>query len=157
MPWEEYRGAGRLCRDGVRKAMTHLELELEWGENKNKKDFCMHLNQKSRGGCTAPENNTDSLVTVDKEKAELFSNIFSYLQRQQLCTDPLRACFERQRLGRAMSILLQLIFMPHFFPNPFKQDSPSWEGFNKWKLLLPLLDLHYFLWQIWIVFAFWQL
>jgi len=28
VPWEEYKDAARLCRDGVRKAKAQLELNL---------------------------------------------------------------------------------------------------------------------------------
>ena len=36
---KEYRYAARLCRDGVRKAKTQLELDLERGVKKDKKSF----------------------------------------------------------------------------------------------------------------------
>ena len=34
---EDYRGAARLCRDGVRKAKAQLELDLARGAKENKK------------------------------------------------------------------------------------------------------------------------
>ena len=37
VPWEEYNEAVRLCRDGVRKAKAHLELNLAKHAKRNKK------------------------------------------------------------------------------------------------------------------------
>ena len=39
VPWEEYKDAARLCRDGVRKAKAQLELNLTRGAKMNKKGF----------------------------------------------------------------------------------------------------------------------
>ena len=46
VPWEEYRGAARLCRDEVRKAKVQLELNLASDAKSNKKGFYRYLNQK---------------------------------------------------------------------------------------------------------------
>lgn len=46
-PWEEYRDAAGLCRNGVRMAGAQLELGLA-GDTKNKKGFYRYINQGHR-------------------------------------------------------------------------------------------------------------
>lgn len=47
VPWEEYRDAAGLCRNGVRMAEALLELGLA-GDTKNKKGFYRYINQGHR-------------------------------------------------------------------------------------------------------------
>jgi len=44
--WEEYRNVVRACRDAVRKAKVHLELNLARDVKDNKKDFSKYINNK---------------------------------------------------------------------------------------------------------------
>jgi len=37
---KEYRDAARLCRDGMKQAKAHLELDLARGTKKDMKVFC---------------------------------------------------------------------------------------------------------------------
>jgi len=46
VPWEEYKEAARLCRDGIRKANAQPELFLARDAKNNKKGFYRYLNQK---------------------------------------------------------------------------------------------------------------
>ena len=39
LPWEEYRDAARLFRDGIRKAKSQLEMDLARAIKKNRKGF----------------------------------------------------------------------------------------------------------------------
>ena len=48
VPWEEYKEAARLCRDGVRKAKAQLEFNFARDAKKNKKEFYRYLNQKRK-------------------------------------------------------------------------------------------------------------
>ena len=48
MPWEESRDAARLCRDGVRKAKTSLDLDFAKGGKKIKKGFHRYINRKRK-------------------------------------------------------------------------------------------------------------
>ena len=49
VPWEEYKEAARLRKDGVRKAKAQLEKNLARDAKKNKKGFHRYLNQKRKG------------------------------------------------------------------------------------------------------------
>ena len=46
--WEEYKGAARLCRGGVRKAKAQLELGLAKGTKQSKKGFCRYIYQERK-------------------------------------------------------------------------------------------------------------
>jgi len=48
VPWEESRDAARVCRDGVRKAKTSLDLDLAKGGKKIKKGFHRYINRKRK-------------------------------------------------------------------------------------------------------------
>ena len=76
---EEYRVAANLCRDGIRKAKTQLELDLERGIKKDKKGFCKYISQKrnSQDSVPSPVSDTGRVVTTDKEEAEVFRNFFA--------------------------------------------------------------------------------
>ena len=78
VPWEEYKEAARLCRDGIRKAKACLEINLARNAKKNKKGFYRYLNQKRKvqEGIPPLVSNKGRLVTTDKEKVEVLNNFF---------------------------------------------------------------------------------
>ena len=53
--WEEYRNAVRACRDAMRKAKAHLELNLVREVKDNKKGFFKYVSseRKTQGKCDA--------------------------------------------------------------------------------------------------------
>uniref|UniRef100_A0A493T5Q6 Reverse transcriptase domain-containing protein n=1 Tax=Anas platyrhynchos platyrhynchos TaxID=8840 RepID=A0A493T5Q6_ANAPP len=76
---EDYKDVARLCRDKIRKAKAHLELNLATAVKDNKKRFYKYINTKRRtrenlhplldvGG---------NLVTRDEEKAEVLNAFFA--------------------------------------------------------------------------------
>jgi len=81
--WEEYRNVVRACRDGTRKAKTHLELKLARNVRNNKKGFFNYISskRKSRDNVGPLLNEARVLVMEDAEKAELphafFASVFS--------------------------------------------------------------------------------
>lgn len=44
--WEEHRGAVWMCREGIKKAKVHIELNLVRGVKNNKKGFYGYIGQK---------------------------------------------------------------------------------------------------------------
>lgn len=46
--WEEYRHTAQLCKGGVRKAKTHMELALARDARHNNKGFDRCVNQKRK-------------------------------------------------------------------------------------------------------------
>ena len=73
--WEEYRNIVRVCRQAVRKAEAHLELNLARDVKDNKKGFFKYIssNQKTRENVGPLLNKMGALVTEDTEKAKLLN------------------------------------------------------------------------------------
>lgn len=46
--WEEHRGEGHLCKDGLRKAKEKLELNLIRHLKNNRMGFYAYVNQKRK-------------------------------------------------------------------------------------------------------------
>ncbi|KFV07293.1 hypothetical protein N339_07034, partial [Pterocles gutturalis] len=76
--WEEYRDTAQLCRDGVRKTMTQLDLNLMRDAKNNKKGFCSYVNQKRKVKESVPALMSEAakMATTDEEKAEVL-NVFA--------------------------------------------------------------------------------
>jgi len=76
--WEEYRNVVRACRDAMRKAKAHLELQLARDVKKNKKDFFNYISitRKTRDNVGSLLNEVGVLVTKDAEKASELLNAF---------------------------------------------------------------------------------
>lgn len=76
----------QLCRDGVRKAKTKLELNLSRDAKNNRRSSTDILGKKQRLVKEYPLiNNSAQLVTMDEEKTEVI-NIFSSVLNDNLIT-----------------------------------------------------------------------
>jgi len=81
--WEEYRNVGRACRDAMKKAKGHLELNLARDVKDNKMGLFKYISskRKCRDNVGSLLNEAGVPVTKDTEKAELlnacFASVFS--------------------------------------------------------------------------------
>jgi len=77
--WEEYRNVVRACREAMRKAKVHLELNLARDVKDNKKGFFKYINskRKTKENVGPLLNEVGALVTENTEKAELWSTFFA--------------------------------------------------------------------------------
>jgi len=77
--WEEYRNIVRACREAMRKAKAHLELDLARHVKDNKKGFFKYRSSKQKNGENAGPllNEVGALVMEDAEKAELLNAFFA--------------------------------------------------------------------------------
>jgi len=77
--WGEYRNGVRACRDAMRKAKAHLELNLARDVGDNKKSFFSYISSKdkTRDNVGLLLNEVGVLVTDDAEKAELLNAFFA--------------------------------------------------------------------------------
>jgi len=89
--WKEYREATRLCRDGVRKAMAQLELNLARDVKNNKKGFQRYVSWKKmvKESVSPLMSETGELATADEEKAEVLNNLFCLSLHWQPLSSPL--------------------------------------------------------------------
>jgi len=71
--WEEYRNVARTCRDAMRKAKAHMELNLARDIKSHNKGFFNYISskQKTKDNVGPLLNEVNVLVTEDAEKAEL--------------------------------------------------------------------------------------
>lgn len=78
--WEDYNKATRLCWDEIRKTESQLEPNLARGDKKSKKGFYRYLNQKEKvqEGTYALAGDTDKLLRIEKEKAEVLHDFFLF-------------------------------------------------------------------------------
>ncbi|GAB0208125.1 mitochondrial enolase superfamily member 1 [Grus japonensis] len=77
--WEEYRDVVRECRDAMRKAKAHLELNVARDVKDNKKGFFKYISskRKTRENVGPLLNEVGALVTEDTEKVELLNAAFA--------------------------------------------------------------------------------
>jgi len=77
--WEEYRNVVKACRDSMKKAKVHLELNLARGVKDNKKSFfkCISSKQKTKHNVGPLWTEVGALVMEDAEKAELLNAFFA--------------------------------------------------------------------------------
>jgi len=77
--WEEYRKVVKACRDAMRKAKVHLELNLARDVKDNNKGFFKYISskQKTRDNAGLLLNEVGVLVTEHAEKAELLNAFFA--------------------------------------------------------------------------------
>jgi len=76
---EEYRDNVQLCRDGVRKAKAHLEMNLVKDVRGNGKGFYQYISnkRKTRENMDSLLNGAVPLLTEDTEKAKILSAFFT--------------------------------------------------------------------------------
>uniref|UniRef100_A0A493TP95 Reverse transcriptase domain-containing protein n=1 Tax=Anas platyrhynchos platyrhynchos TaxID=8840 RepID=A0A493TP95_ANAPP len=76
---EDYKDVARLCRDKIRKAKAHLELNLATAVKDNKKRFYKYINTKrrTRENLHPLLDAGGNLVTRDEEKAEVLNAFFA--------------------------------------------------------------------------------
>ncbi|CAM4544601.1 unnamed protein product [Caretta caretta] len=79
MTREEYKNIARACRSEIRKAKSHLELQLARDVKSNKKGFFRYVsNKKKVKESVGPLlNDGGNLVTEDVEKANVFNAFFA--------------------------------------------------------------------------------
>ncbi|CAM4377561.1 unnamed protein product [Caretta caretta] len=79
MTRDEYINIARACRNGIRKAKSHLELQLARDVKSNKKGFFRYVvNKKKAKESVGPLlNEGGNLVTEDVEKANVFNAFFA--------------------------------------------------------------------------------
>ncbi|GAB0182178.1 mitochondrial enolase superfamily member 1 [Grus japonensis] len=77
--WEEYMNPVRVCRDAVRKAKAHSELNLARIVKDNKKGFFKYISskRKTRENVGPLLNEVGALVMEDTEKVELLNAFFA--------------------------------------------------------------------------------
>ncbi|CAM4568591.1 unnamed protein product [Lepidochelys kempii] len=81
MTREEYKNIARACRSEIRKAKSHLELQLARDVKSNKKSFFRYgSNKKKVKESVGPLlNEGGSLVTEDVEKANVFNAFLAFV------------------------------------------------------------------------------
>ncbi|CAM4662359.1 unnamed protein product [Lepidochelys kempii] len=79
MTREEYKNIARACRNDIRRAKSHLELQLARDVKSNKKGFFRYGgNKKKAKECVGPLlNEGGNLVTEDVEKANVLNAFFA--------------------------------------------------------------------------------
>ncbi|PKU45588.1 rna-directed dna polymerase from mobile element jockey-like [Limosa lapponica baueri] len=77
--WEEYRSTVRVCRDAMRKAKDHLELNLKRDVKGSKKSFFKYISskRKTKENVGLLLNEVGALAMEDTEKAELLNAFFA--------------------------------------------------------------------------------
>ncbi|CAM5150489.1 unnamed protein product [Natator depressus] len=79
MTREEYKNIARACRSEIRKAKSHLELQLARDVKNNKKDFFRYVSNKKKVKENVGPllNEGGNLVTEDVEKANVLNAFFA--------------------------------------------------------------------------------
>jgi len=77
--WEEHRNVVRACREAMRKAKAHLELNLARDVKDNKKGFFKYISskRKTRDNVGLLLNEVGALASEDTEKMELLNAFFA--------------------------------------------------------------------------------
>jgi len=76
---EEYRDAAWVCREGVKRAMVHMDLNLVRDAKNNNEGFYRYVSQKRKvkGSVSPLMSKTGKLITMDEEKAEVLNKFFA--------------------------------------------------------------------------------
>uniref|UniRef100_A0A8B9BIA0 Reverse transcriptase domain-containing protein n=1 Tax=Anser brachyrhynchus TaxID=132585 RepID=A0A8B9BIA0_9AVES len=76
---EDYKDVTRLCRDKIRRAKAHLELNLATAVKDNKKRFykCINTKRRTKENLHPLLDAGGNLVTKDEEKAEVLNAFFA--------------------------------------------------------------------------------
>ena len=88
--WEEYKNVVKACRDAMRKAKVHLELNLSRDVKDKQQDFFKYISStwKIRDNVGLLLNEVGVLMMEDAEKAELlnafFGSVFSAMAGPQV-------------------------------------------------------------------------
>jgi len=79
-----------MCRDKIRKAKVHVELNIAGGVKNNKKGFCRY--RQTKESVPSLINEHGELAFSNIEKAELFNKCFALIitgvQAPRVCQDP---------------------------------------------------------------------
>ena len=91
--WEEYRAVAHMCRDRIRKAKAHMELNLARDAKDNKKGFYRYIGRRRQAKESVPPlmKGNGELASSDIEKAEVLSECFASVfmggQASGICQD----------------------------------------------------------------------
>jgi len=88
--WEGYRNVVRACKDVMRNAKAHLELNLARDVKDNMKGFFKYISskRKTRDNAGPLLNEAGVLVTEDAEKAELLNAFFASVFSAKVLRNP---------------------------------------------------------------------
>ncbi|GAB0208111.1 mitochondrial enolase superfamily member 1 [Grus japonensis] len=100
--WEEYRDVVRECRDAMRKAKAHLELNVARDVKDNKKGFFKYISskRKTRENVGPLPNEVGALVTEDTEKVELLNAAFASVFTAKASPQESQTLEEREKVWK---------------------------------------------------------
>jgi len=102
--WEEYRNVVRACRETMRKAEAHLELNLARDVKDNKKDFSSK--QKTRKNVGLLLNEVGALVMGDAVRVELLNAFFASVFSAKTSPQASQSLEVREKAWRKEDLLL---------------------------------------------------
>ena len=86
--WKDYKEVLQASRDQVKKVKTQIKLNLARDIKRNKKKFYKYISnkRKAREDVDPLQKETGHLVMRDTEKAEVFSDLFGFIDKNSNCT-----------------------------------------------------------------------
>jgi len=141
--WEEYRNDVRVCRDAMRKAKVHPELNLARDVKNNKKGFFKYISskRKTRDNVGLLLNEVGALVTEDAEKAELLNAFFASVISAKAGPQESQALEVREKAWRKEDLpLVEEDCVTHHLSNLDTQKSMGLNGMNP-RVLREIADI----------------